>query len=78
MVFIIDHIHHLMNISKMLIFTYDSDRRVYIARHIAYCVYLKKLLTIYQPIINISLVRMFVSHCLHSYGFYYRSHTSFN
>jgi len=30
MVFIIDHIHHLMNESKMLIFAYNSDRRVYI------------------------------------------------
>ena len=29
MVFIIDHIHHLMNESKMLIFAYNRDRRVY-------------------------------------------------
>jgi len=29
MVFIIDHIHHLMNESEMLIFAYHSDRRVY-------------------------------------------------
>jgi len=28
-VFIVDHIHHLMNESKMLIFVYNSDRRVY-------------------------------------------------
>jgi hypothetical protein len=28
-VIIIDHIHHLINESKMLIFTYNSDRRVY-------------------------------------------------
>jgi len=28
-VFIINHIHHLMNESKMLIFAYNSDRRVY-------------------------------------------------
>jgi len=26
-VFIIDHIHHLMNEYKLLIFTYNSDRR---------------------------------------------------
>jgi len=30
MVFIIDHIHHLMNESKMLNFAYNSDRRVYL------------------------------------------------
>jgi len=30
MIFIIDHIHYLMNESKMLIFAYDSDRRVYL------------------------------------------------
>ena len=30
MVFIIDHIHHLIIESKMLFFAYDSDRRVYI------------------------------------------------
>jgi hypothetical protein len=30
MVFIIDHIHHLMNESKMLTFAYISDRRVYL------------------------------------------------
>jgi len=29
MIFIIDHIHHLMNESKMLIFAYNSDWRVY-------------------------------------------------
>jgi len=29
MIFIIDHIHYLMNESKMLIFTYNSNRRVY-------------------------------------------------
>jgi hypothetical protein len=28
--FIIDHIHHLMNESKMFIFAYNSDRRVYL------------------------------------------------
>ena len=28
-IFIIDHIHHLMNKSKMLIFAYNSDRRMY-------------------------------------------------
>jgi len=31
MIFIIDYIHHLMNKSKMLIFIYNSDRRVYIS-----------------------------------------------
>jgi len=30
-VFIIDHINHLMNESKMLIFAYISDRMMYIA-----------------------------------------------
>jgi len=30
MVFIIDHIHHLMNESKMLIFAYNRDQRVYV------------------------------------------------
>jgi len=30
MVFIIDHIHHLINESKILIFAYNSVRRVYI------------------------------------------------
>jgi len=29
MIFITDHIHHLMNESKTLIFAYNSDRRVY-------------------------------------------------
>jgi len=29
MIFIIDHIHHLINKSKILIFAYNSDRRVY-------------------------------------------------
>jgi hypothetical protein len=28
MVFVIDHIHHLMNESKMLIFAYNSNRKV--------------------------------------------------
>jgi len=28
MVFIIYHLHHLINESKMLIFAYNSDRRV--------------------------------------------------
>jgi len=27
-VFIMDHIHHLMNESKILIFAYSNDRRV--------------------------------------------------
>jgi hypothetical protein len=30
MIFIIDHIHHLMNESKILIFAYNSDQMVYI------------------------------------------------
>jgi len=30
MIFIIDHIHHLMNESKMLIFAYNSDRYIVI------------------------------------------------
>jgi len=29
-VFIIDHIHYLINEYKMLIFAYNSDRRVYV------------------------------------------------
>jgi len=29
MIFIIDHIHHLMNESKIQNFAYNSDRRVY-------------------------------------------------
>jgi len=29
MVFVIDHVQHLMNEPKMLIFAYISDRRVY-------------------------------------------------
>jgi len=29
MIFIIDHIHHLMNESKILIFAYNNDRMVY-------------------------------------------------
>jgi hypothetical protein len=29
MIFIVDHIHHLMNESKMESFAYNSDRRVY-------------------------------------------------
>jgi len=29
MIFIIDHIHHLMNESKIIIFAYNSDWRVY-------------------------------------------------
>jgi len=29
MIFIIDRLHHLMNESKILIFTYNSDRRMY-------------------------------------------------
>jgi hypothetical protein len=29
MIFIIDHIHHLMNVSKMLIFAYNCDRGLY-------------------------------------------------
>jgi len=29
MVFIIDHMHHLMNESKMQSFAYNSDRKVY-------------------------------------------------
>jgi hypothetical protein len=29
-VFIIDYIHHLMNEPRMLIFAYNSDRRVYL------------------------------------------------
>jgi hypothetical protein len=36
MIFIIDHIHHLMNESKILIFAYNSDRRVYIYKGIWY------------------------------------------
>jgi len=28
-IFIVDHIHHLINESKMLIFIYNSDRMVY-------------------------------------------------
>jgi len=31
MILIIDHIHHLMNESKMLIFVYNSDWMVYYA-----------------------------------------------
>jgi len=31
MIFIIDHIHYLMNESKMLTFAYNSDRRVYVS-----------------------------------------------
>jgi len=30
MVFIIDHVHHLMNESKMLIFVYNNNRRMYV------------------------------------------------
>jgi len=30
MIFIIDNTHHLMSESKILIFVYNSDRRVYI------------------------------------------------
>jgi hypothetical protein len=30
MIFIIDHIHHLMNESKMQSFAYNSDRRMYV------------------------------------------------
>jgi len=37
-VFIIDHIHHLMNESKMLVFAYNSDRRVY---KLKTCIYSK-------------------------------------
>jgi len=37
MVFIIDHIHHLMNESKLLIFAYNSDRRVYLLFTYYYC-----------------------------------------
>jgi len=33
MFFIIDHINHLMNESKILIFVYNSDRRVYVLLH---------------------------------------------
>jgi len=29
-VFIVDHIHHLINESNMLIFAFNSDRRVYL------------------------------------------------
>jgi len=29
--FIIDHIHHLINESKMLIFVYNSDRSIYVS-----------------------------------------------
>jgi len=35
-VFIIDHIHHLMNESKMLIFVYNSDWRVYVVYNKSY------------------------------------------
>jgi len=28
-IFIIDHIHHLMNEPKIVIFAYNNDRRVY-------------------------------------------------
>jgi hypothetical protein len=33
-VFIINHIHHLMNESKMWFFAYNSDRRVYVGGQI--------------------------------------------
>jgi len=33
MVFIIDHIHHLMNESKMHNFTYNNDQRMYNTSH---------------------------------------------
>jgi len=33
MVFIIDHIQHLTNESKMLTFAYINDRRVYLHKH---------------------------------------------
>jgi hypothetical protein len=38
MIFIIDHIHHLMNEFKMQSFAYNSDQRVYILvnQHILY------------------------------------------
>jgi len=32
-IFIIGHIHYLINKSKMLIFTYNSDRRMHAATH---------------------------------------------
>jgi len=31
-VFIMDHIHHLMNESKMMIFAYISEQRVYFVK----------------------------------------------
>jgi len=36
MIFIIDHTHYLMNESKILIFVYNSDRRVYVYKGIWY------------------------------------------
>jgi hypothetical protein len=36
MVFIIDHIHHLMNESKMQNFAYNSERRVYVFSLVSY------------------------------------------
>ena len=35
MVFIIDHIRHLMIKPKMLFFSYHSDQKIYIVRHLA-------------------------------------------
>jgi len=33
MMYVVDHIHHLMNESKMQSFAYNSDRRVYASLH---------------------------------------------
>jgi len=38
-VFIINYIHHLMNESKMLIFVYNSDRKVYMTLCLLSCVH---------------------------------------
>jgi len=41
-VFIIDHIHHLMNESKIMNFAYNNDKMV--------CIFLKKLMRLYFQI----------------------------
>jgi len=39
MIFIIDHIHHLINKPKILIFIYNSDWRVYVAMSMCFLHY---------------------------------------
>jgi len=37
-VFIIDHIQHLIYESKMLIFSYNNDRRMYVLMHFCHVI----------------------------------------